>query len=146
MMTLQKVKQIKDLGEILVDFNFPKTHPNVEDLIHPLKMGSLCVDGYDVGIHYSKADYDRFYLETLQVFGIYSPFVPFSLICKIGCMFLGNKYLSFIEISKEGKRVYCWTLNSDKSGNPIPDPNDIKLCTYEGFNYGRIDPQQVKFL
>ncbi len=141
------IKDLKKLGNHLVPYNFPLSGKlNEDDALQPLKLIEVTVDGYEVVVHYNKSDYNEFYTETLQVFGKYCPFLPFYLVCKIARFCLGNKHLSFIDVIKEDKKFYCWTLNTKLSGKAIPNKNLGEICIFEGFRYGHIHPSQVKFI
>ena len=142
----EEVAEMKNFGEFLTPFNFPQTTPEEEELINYIKAREIYVDGYNIVIHYNRADYDTYYLETLQILGKYSPFLPFSLVCKIGKKFMGDQHLSLVELFKDNKKIYCWTLILNRAGKPIPgsyQQNAIERCTYEGLEYRCVDPKQV---
>ena len=143
----QHVFEMRRLGEVLVPYNFPKAPPTVEDDINILKIRELTVDGYDVCCHYSKSDQDGYFMESFQIFGKHFPFLPFSLVCKLARHFLGEHELSLIEIYRENRKIYCWTLAVDFDGCAIPSPyeTEVEYCTYEGFNYCYMQPNQVDF-
>ncbi len=142
----EHVKAMRGLGEVLMPYNFPKVPAEEEDDINPIKTREVTVDGYTLIVHYSKAEYQQHYLETLQVLGKYTPFLPFSLVCKVGKRFLGSNHLSFVEIFKTNK-IYCWTVVKDKDDIAIPGPynNDIESRIFEGFEYRVMDSKQVNF-
>ena len=144
----KEIINLKRLGEMLMDYNYPLGVRSDEDILSPLKTGSFCVDGYDVIIHYSKADYNRYYLESIQIMGKDIPFLPFFLVCKIARRVLGDKALSFIEFLSDSNKVYCWTRSIDKVGNlvyPHRDDECSDECSYEGFNYTCIKSNEVNF-
>ena len=149
----EHVREMRGLGEVLIPYNFPKAPAEWEDTINILKAREIVVDGYSVVVHYSKGMYDEsdnapaHYLETLQVLGKNSPFLPFHVICKLAKSFLGGHGLSLVEIFRENRKIYCWTLTVDLNGKPMPSPfeGDIERCNYEGFEYGMLQPDQVNF-
>lgn len=133
----QNVKEIKSFGNFLMPYNFPKTSLEDEDDIGFIKSREIVVDGYTVVVYYNKADWTEHYLEILQITGRYSPFLPFSLVCKIGKRFLGDKELAYVDFIKDGRKVYCWTCVLNLENCPIPNPHkpDVYDCSYEGFCY-----------
>jgi hypothetical protein len=140
----EEIINLKRLGEKLMIYNYPLGSRSDEDDLSPLKTGAFCVDGYDVVIHYSKADYQKYYLESIQIMGKDDPFLPFFLVCKIARKVLGDEALSFIEFLSDSNKVYCWTRSIDKIGNLMYPPQDDE-CSYEGFNYACIKPNEVNF-
>jgi hypothetical protein len=140
----EQIINLKRLGERLMAYNYPLGSRSDEDVLSPLKMGTFCIDGYDVEIHYSKADYKSYYLESIQIMGKNNPFLPFVLVCKIARRVLGDEALSFIEFFSDSTKVYCWTRSVDKVGNLLYPPQDDE-CSYEGFNYACIKPSEVNF-
>jgi hypothetical protein len=141
------VREMRALAEHLVPYNFPKAPADWEDDINILKAREVTIDGYSVVVHFSKADYGDHYLETLQILAKNAPFLPFVLLCKLAKAFLGDKELSLVEVIRDNRKVYCWTLTVDKDGNPIPSPfqQESEPCQYEGFRYSYMQPDQVKF-
>ncbi len=141
-----QVEQMRGLGEYLIPYNFPKAPAEWEDDINVLKAREIVVDGYTIVVHYSKADYENHYLETLQILGKNAPFLPFVLICKLAKSYLGDQELSLVEIVKDNRKIYCWTLTLEGS-NPIPSPfqQETEPCDYEGFHYNYMNPDQVNF-
>jgi hypothetical protein len=131
-----------------VPFNFPQVPVVEENQITFLKSRELLVDGYSIIIYYNKANWNSHFMETLQIVGKYIPFLPFCLICKIGKRFLGDQYLSFVEIFRDSRRIYCWTLIRDRERTPIPLINEhvqFKDCSYEGFSYRCLNPKEITF-
>jgi hypothetical protein len=141
------VEQMKALAEHLIPYNFPCVAPEEEDEIHFLKFCDVLVDGYDVVLHLNKHDYEDHYLETFQVLSKTTPFLPFALVCKLAIKFLGSENLSLLEILKDGRKIYCWTIIRDKSGNIVENPYKEKAenCFYEDFEYSYVTPDKVKF-
>lgn len=140
------IEEVKNLGEVLVPFNFPQNDPALEDDLNPLKVRKTIVDGYDVTIYYSKADHNEFLLETVQIYADNHPFLPFSLVIKIARRFLGSDRLSLIEFMRMDKKVYCWTVYRNREGDAIDPPHDdLKHFNYEGFEYTYLSPAHVNF-
>ena len=139
--------QMRSMGELLVPYNFPKADPRLENDLNILKTVDCIVDGYSICLHFSKADYDAHYLETLQVLGKDIPFLPFCLIVKLARKFLGGHNLSLVELLKGNRKIYCWTLTVDRRGRPLPAIHEVEseTCVYEGFEYSYLDPATVNF-
>lgn len=140
------VKQIRAFGEFLMPYNYPQRSPQDEEDIVCLKIREVTIDGYSLVLFYSKSDYDKHYLEVVQVTGKYIPFLPFSLVCKVGRKFLGDKELSYVDFLKEDKKIYCWTVFRDKKNNAIPVPyvkEDVADHFYEGLNYKSLKAHNV---
>lgn len=141
------VKEMRGLGEVLMPYNYPTVSPEDEDDILLLKSREVTVDGYNAVIFYSKSDYRKYYLETLQILGKNCPFLPFWLVVKVAKKFLGENHLSLVEIFKEGKKIYCWSVIKSRKNVSLPSPhkNKVKDCVYEGFSYKSMSPNQVNF-
>ncbi len=140
------VGEMLRMGELLIPHTYPASSLEEEKTIKILKQRELVVDGYDVVVSYSKADYKNHYLEILQIQGLYVPFLPFNLICKLGRLFLGSDCLSIIEIMKSNNKLYCWTLYKNKDGSCIvPPETESKKCSFEGFEFSSLNPDAVNF-
>jgi len=142
------IEQIKNVGDALVPYNYPLNDPRLEDDIHLLKIVETVVDGYDVVLYFSRADYKTHFLETVQIFGKTIPFLPFSLVTKIAKKFLGGHNLSLVELPGMNRKIYCWTVCLDTRGRPINSPYDgkVEMCDYEGFKYSHMQPDQVNLI
>ena len=143
----EHIEEMRSFGEFLVPYNYPQVTQNEEEDVNYIKAREAIVDGYSLILHYSKADYGNHYLETLQILSKYCPFLPFSLVCKIGKKFLGDKHLSLVEIFRDNRKIYCWTIVVDKNGNPVSGPHqeELEVKSYEGFEYHSMRPEQVNF-
>lgn len=140
------INVMKGVGEVLVPFNFPRTSYSPEDDLAIFKAREAVIDGYSLYIHYQKSDYDTYFIETLQIHNTKTPFIPFQVICKLGRRFLGSSNLSLIELFREHRKIYVWSLFTDKQGNPIPPINEtLEKCEYEGFEYSYMQPSQADF-
>jgi hypothetical protein len=140
------VAQIKRLGDILVPYNFPQNDPSLEDDLNAIKVRRMVVDGYGISLYYSKADHNDFVLETVQLYANNHPFLPFSLVVKVGRAFLGSDKLALIEFMRVDRKIYCWTVYRNYQGEAIDPPHeDLKHLNYEGFEYTYLNPAQVNF-
>lgn len=138
------VKETKSFGELLMQYSLPKVSQEDDVDVGVLKAKEVNVDGYTIFLYYSKNDWPGWYLETLQITGKYTPFLPFALVCKIGKKFLGEKYLSYVDFIKNNRKTYCWTVATDKVHKPIPTPYKKESlsddCVYEGLSYKCLNP------
>jgi hypothetical protein len=140
------IEHIRNVGEQLVPYNFPQADPQLEDEMGILKTQELCVDGYHIIIHFSKAFHNDYYLETLQILGKKVPFLPFNLVVKLAKKFLGSHHLSLSEILRDNRKIYCWTITVDAEGHPLPSAHEeAKFLEFEGFEYAYIDAQFINF-
>lgn len=142
------IENVRNVGEMLVPYNFPLSPPPgpVDDL-EIFKTTEFMVDGYSLVTHYQKGYYHDHFVETVQIYGQITPFLPFSVICKVAKKFLGSHELSLVEKFQDNRKIYCWSVCVDESGKPIPSPYDVEVekCSYEGFNYLYMQPNQVNF-
>jgi hypothetical protein len=143
----EHIREMKGFGHFLMPYNFPQVPAEEEEDVNFIKAREVVIDGYNLILHYSKADYGGHFLQTLQVLGKFTPFLPFCLVCKIGKRFLGDKHLSLVELFRDNRKIYCWTLVTNRAGKPIQGPyqNDEETCVYEGFEYRSVSPKQVNF-
>lgn len=141
------VKEIKSFGEFLMPYSQPKVSPPDDEDVNFIKAREVTIDGYSVVVYYSKNDWPTHYMEVLQITGKYAPFLPFSLVCKIGKKFLGDKHLSYVDFTRDERKTYCWTAASDRTNNPIPAPYKQESlsddCIYEGLCYKCLNPSQT---
>lgn len=140
------IQNIRSLGEMLVPHNFPLVPLMVgEDDLAVLKERELIIDGYEIVVNYQKSDYADHLLETLQIYGKNSPFLPFNVICKLAKRFLGSHHLSLVELFRHNRKLYIWSVCVDRTGKPLPAPydQDTESCEFEGFNYLYLQPNQV---
>ena len=47
--------------------------------------------------NHSQHEPEMYYLESFQILGKHAPFLPFCLVVKLGCMFLGSHQLALVE-------------------------------------------------
>lgn len=142
------VDRMKNLADILVPYNYPKVpFPIFDDELLPFRSDIIVVDGYSVVIHFQKSDYDDYFMEVLQIYGESVPFLPFAVVSKIARQFLGSHELSLVEVFKESRKIYCWTVYCDKSGRPLPPPIEVEaeICHFNDLKYTLVQPSQVFF-
>lgn len=142
----ETVKEMKSFGAYLMPYSRPKVAQEDDNDINFMKAKEALVDGYSLVLYYSKNDWPTHYMEIVQISGKFTPFLPFSLVCKIGRKFLGEKYLSYVDFMQEDRKTYCWTAASDKANNPIPAPYKKESlsddCIYEGLCYKCLNPSK----
>lgn len=142
-----RIEQIKSLGNFLVEYTFPLTSYEVELLTIPLRDNEITIDGYDIRCSYNKSKQEDHYLETLQIIGKDFPFLPFNVVCNLAILFLGETNLSFIDLVKDGRKIYVWTCRRDFKNKKIPPKNeDVSEADYEGFHYHILKKEAVNFL
>lgn len=146
------VVRMRNVGEQLIPYNFPKGDVHLEDELNFVKTKEVIVDGYEIILNFSKSDYTSanppHFTETLQIIGKNSAFLPFNMVVKLARRFLGNQHLSLLEILKDNRKIYCWTVCLDKRGCPIEQPNEGRSLAmkFEGFEYEYMDPQKVRLM
>lgn len=138
-----QIEQMKNMAEILVPQTFPKVGFTQEKDITILKQKTLIVDGYEVLLCFSKSDYNEYTLESLQIQGLFMPFLPFYLVCKIGKMFFKSDNMALIEFFRVNKKVYCWVLKSENGQIVIPDKS-AGMVEVENFKYHILDPGSIE--
>jgi len=143
----ETLENMRKMGEVLTPYNFPHNDPKIEDDLNAIKIMEGVVDGYRVQMHYNRADYGDHILETFQIFGHSAAFLPFAVVVKLAKKMLGGYNLSLVEIFKDNRKIYCWTVCVDKTGKPLPAPHeaDSEHCVYEGFQYIYMHPSQINF-
>ena len=142
-------KPLDDVGEEmeavakrLTNFTFPRIPPWEEIDTDCLKVRNLVIDGYDIIIHLSRADYQDCDVESLEICSPLSPFLPMYLVCKIGAKFLGSHNLKYAELFRNGRKIYVWTVALDERGRPIPlDETRTTQRNYEDFTFCCIDQE-----
>lgn len=141
------IEEMRDIGDMLIPYNWPQNHPRFEVELNPLKIRHIEIDGYSLVVHFNRADYNDNMLESLQIFSERSPFVPFALVFELGKRFLGGHHLYLIEIYKENRKIYCWTMTTDKTGRPIPSvQKDLaEYCEYDGQGYYYLPTSAMNF-
>lgn len=138
----EHVEGMRIMAKMLIPHTFPKVSFKEELDILILKQRTFNVDGYDVLVCLSEADYGKYIRETIQLQATFAPFLPFTVVCKIGRAFLGEKNLSFIDFFKNNRKVYCWTKML-RDGRSLPPDKKSKPGSYEGFEYCILRPGSV---
>lgn len=138
----QTVEEMRGMADLLIPHTYPNVDFSEEYEVLPLKCRNITVDGYDIVINFSKSDYKKYVIESLQIQSIYAPFLPFTMVCKIGRAFLGSSYLSYIDFIKNNRKIYCWTLRV-RGGKPIPPTKRSKEACYDGFNYNVLNQGSI---
>lgn len=141
------IENMRSLGETIIPYNFPLAPLAREDDLAIFKEREIIVDGYQIVINYQKSDYNIYLMETLQIHGKNSPFLPFNLICKLAKRFLGSRHLSLVELFRQNRKLYIWSVCVDRNGKPLPIPyeEETEFCEFEGLNYLYLQPNQVNF-
>lgn len=130
----ESIDSMKSLAETLIPYTFPKVSFEEEQQILCLKQRTILVDGYEVIVCYSIADYEKHMLETLQIQSPQIPFLPFNIICKVGQLFMGQKDLAYVDFFRHNRKVYCWVVKSLDSKRLSPSKKSL-LTSYEGFDF-----------
>lgn len=138
----ETVGSMKSLAEYLLPYTFPNVSFEDEQEILCMKQRTLRVDGYESIICYSIADYEKYFLETLQIQSPQVPFIPFNVICKIGRVFLGDDQLAYIDFFRHNRKVYCWTLKS-ADGRKLDPGKKSTPTSFEGFDFHLLHPGSV---
>jgi hypothetical protein len=149
------VKEMRGMAEMLTPYSYPLKSKEDESDIACLKQRNAFIDGYDVGLLFSIASCNSHKLESLQVFGHYFSFLPFSLVIKIGRVFLGDEglYLTEVQSSKSGlvddgmRNIYVWTTHRDVDNRIIPSPffRNPERINQNGFNFYKINESEISF-
>lgn len=141
------VKSSKGMAEHLIPWTFPISGLQTEHDVMPLKSTRTVVDGYPLVLTFSVADFEEYFLDTLQITSSSAPFLPFNLVVKIAKKFLGTEHLYLLEFVNKGRRVYYWTLFTDEYGKAIENPkqDNYENLNFEGFNYKYIFPKKLNY-
>lgn len=135
----QHVEEMKRLSDQLVPYSFPNVDFEEECIIIPLKCRTVTVDGYDMSVSYSKSDYQKYMVESVQIQSNYTPFLPFNVVCKVARAYLGSEHLSYVDFMKNQKKIYCWTVRK-KRDKAVPPSKKSRPGSYEGFDYRILHP------
>ncbi len=137
------VTRLKEMAKRLTPMTYPKVHFSEEQEILILKQRQVTIDGYEVMVCYSEADYEKYLLKSLQLQSAQQgPFLPFTVVCKLGRIFLGPNNLSYIEFFRNNRKVYCWTVKC-RGDNVLPPGSKAKSSSYEGFKFAILHPGSV---
>lgn len=142
MNTLVKtVKEMRNMAERLIPYTWPKSDFDVEQDVLCLKQRVITVDGYDINVCFSRADYGDYLLDSLQIQPTDGPFLPFHIVCKVGLVFFGRTLLSYVDFFRGDKKVYCWTIKHNNGS--LLHSEQIEIAEFEGFVYEVLDPTSV---
>ena len=143
MNSLQKtINEMRSMADLLIPNTWPLADFEEEQDVLCLKQRVIEVDGYEVNVCLSRADYGDCLLDSLQIQSYHAPFLPFNIVCKIGQMFMGKNVLSFIDFFRDDKKVYCWAIKH-KDGRLMIPPQESSEAEFEGYKYRILDPGTV---
>ena len=130
------IEGMKNIANHLVQYSFPSVPFSESKDVDCLKQRTIFLDGYYVGVHFGRSDFGDYYLEKLELVGLYSPFLPMCLICKIATRFLGGYGLRLTEQFRVGRKIYTWDVRLDKTGRPaLLEHTGVKHRVFEGLHY-----------
>jgi hypothetical protein len=139
------VKEMKALAKRLAKYSFPTVSPKDELDISCLKQREITVDGYELIVYFNECRHKDEEMQTVQVFGRYFTFLPFSVVCKVASLFLGTKNLSLVETMQAERKIYVWSVHR-KDGELKCSPVDtLAVRKYDGLEFAQIDHKQVRF-
>lgn len=138
----QHVKEMRKLSESLISKTYPNVDFDEDAKVLPLKYKRIIVDGYEIAVNFSIADHTKYVIESLQVQAVYTPFLPFNLVCKLGRAFMGSSNLSYVDFIKQNKKIYYWTVKRKKNRTVRPNKDSL-VGVFEGFEYAIIKPGSV---
>ncbi len=131
----QHIKEMKAMAEMLMSHTFPVVDFERERQILVFKQRTIVVDGYELIISVNKSNYNTYHSLFIQIQSVYSPFLPFNLICNLAKAFLGDINVSYVDFFRDGKKLYCWNIRTTPNGEILPPAKDTELSFYEGFTY-----------
>jgi hypothetical protein len=112
-----EIVSMRKMAIMLVPYSHPKVSDDYD--VNYLKQRETVVDGYTITISLSRSDYEGVYLDVVSFTGKYMPYLPMPILCKLGERFLGNKELTFNEVTKDGRKYYSWMVLFKADGTPI---------------------------
>jgi hypothetical protein len=140
------IKRMKKLAKNFIYLTFPHSKGDDQDLVL-LKTSEVLIDGYTVIIFYSISDYKDHFVKTFQICPKNHSFLPFNLVCKMAKKFLGDKHVSLLEILSSNKKLYCWSVVTNTSDEPIENPysSNYERREFEKFDFSIMHPEEVNF-
>lgn len=126
------VKEMKRLANSLQPFT-PPHHPLDGD-ISWFKSRDIIVDGVPLIVNYSIFDHGDLKPIVLNIGCKDVPFLPFTVVCKVAKMYLGDKYLTLYEC--ETNKIYSWSVLLRK-GEPVEHNEDKTLYSFNGLDFHR---------
>lgn len=141
------IDRMKKLGETLSSKTFPNCEIGEDEDLILLKSTEILIDGYTLILFYSVSDYHDHKIKTLQIYSKNHHFLPFNVVCKMAKKFLGEKYISLIELFVNNRKVYCWASICDEKDNPVMNPysNQYTEKEFEDFNYFLMETDKINF-
>ena len=140
---LENRREMKAISRFLIKNTVPLVSIIEDQSVSVLKQRRLTVDGLDVLAYFTISAFANFEIHTFHVSSVLTPFLPFSLVCKLGRFFLGSKNLSYLEFFNGDRKVYCWTVKM-QDGKPVQTTKEVAQGSYEGFEYNVLNPSSVK--
>jgi len=141
----QHIDEMRNMSEHLVPHSFPHVSRFEEKEVDCLKQRTIHIDGYHVGVHFSRHDFGAYNLETLEIINLVAPFLPMYVVCKLAAHFLGSHELSHAAVWQKGRKVYVWNVAIDKRGRPLPSPdNGFYSEQFEDFSFSVADLDTLK--
>ena len=128
------VREMRALSTQLIPYSYPNAKFEDEYLIIPLKFRTFRVDGFEVSVNFSMSEFKEFMMESVNIESSYAPFLPFSVVCKIGVAFLGKKNLSYLGIVKNNKKIYCWSVKK-VNGSVVKINKKFSSSSYDGLDF-----------
>jgi hypothetical protein len=143
----EAINRMKKIAQSLVSKTFPNVSMDYDQDLIVLKSSEILIDGYTVVVFYSISDFKDHKIKSLQIHSKNHQFLPFNVACKIAKKFLGNKYISLIEIFSNNRKIYCWTQVCDEKENPIMNPysGEYEHKEFGDFDYYLLEPNNVNF-
>lgn len=141
----QHVKDMKIMAQFLVPYS-PPNAPDDDDITF-FKQREIVADGYTLAVQLSRIehkDHDA-YLDVVSLTGKYMPYLPMPLLCKVAEGFLGNKELTFTEVTQNGRKYYSWMVLYNLNGTPISNDfiGEGVVETYNGLKFIRCQNQHT---
>ena len=145
---ISTIERMKKMAKNLTHLTFPKSPVGYDQDLVILKSSEIIVDGYELVMYFSISDYSNYKIKTLQIFPKNHYFLPFSVSCKLAKKFLGEKYISLLELFSGTKKIHCWSLVVDEEEVPIKNPYEInsEIKKFEDFNFYLMKADEINFL
>lgn len=131
----QHVKEMKAMAEMLMSRTYPMVNFEKERQTLVFKQRAIVVNGYELILSLNKSNYNTYHSLSIQIQSVYSPFLPFNLICNLAKAFLGDINVTYVDFARNSKKLYCWNIRTRPNGEILPPAQDTELSFYEGFTY-----------
>lgn len=139
----QHALEMRNLSKMLVDQTYPNVSFEEELVVLPLKCRTIVVDGYEISVNFSLSNFEKHDIESVQIQSVYTPFLPFNIVCRIAKIMLGYEHICYVDFIKQNKKIYCWTVKKTKYGRPMLPKEDLRMAFYEGFEYAISNPGSI---